>query len=321
MASPRPARLLRLGLLCTAIPSPQGLTSTMAFTFTLAHTRARHVRMLDSSPGGELVGARGRVGSALATLDSSLARITSRKEAALDLGRRSPPGTPIVVATGCESWASVARVAIARGRATDLVIVGNGPSEWVPAAATRVLLYAAATPDGRLETRREAPPCRVRGRHAEHIASVLRRAGVDCLTGDSQASFESHACAKLMWGCTMWLACAYLREPTDVLATEEAHVGRLQRELLPWLTSAAASHADQPRLEFIVRECARYSRALPGCMPSVPLAVAEFAGRNGYVLSRARATLGEHGWEAAMPLHARMLRAVVPPDALSVVTH
>jgi hypothetical protein len=286
----------------------------------------------------ELVGPHGRVGAALRSTDdaASVACLTRATLAErLGGGRASPARAcrPIVVATGAESWHAISELARARDCERDLVFVGNGPLAWTPVAATRVLLYARATADGRLISTEPAPPSRAIGPHAEWIAARLReRHGVECVVETEPASFRRHAAAKLAWACVMWLACAQLDAPCEH-AADDPLVGQLLTELVPWLwstevspSSASATLAEDetPEVgaaaraereseaefgEFVLTEMARYSRSLSGVRPSVSLARSELDARNGWVCKCARERLGDEGWRRAMPLHLRLLRA------------
>mmetsp|Transcript_5281 Transcript_5281/g.14488 ORF Transcript_5281/g.14488 Transcript_5281/m.14488 type:complete len:295 (+) Transcript_5281:293-1177(+) len=259
----------------------------------------RVVSCLSFGPA-EVVGAAGRVGSALASDDAAMACI-ARADFQSSLGLQSPPGSPIIVATGAEAWDDVVRVARRRGRVSDLVFVGNGPLEWIPDESTAVLLYARAR-EGRLEAPAPAPPCRAFGKHAEWCTRLLEARGVACSVVRDREEFEHFYAAKLSWACTMWLACAELGTSCDRIARHDI-VHKLVRELAPWISSRAD-------VDFIMEDQAAYAQALEGCVPSASLALSELDARNGWCLKRAQAELGSpSAVRLAMPLHTRLLEA------------
>jgi len=237
---------------------------------------------------GEVVGARGRIGSLLLRAGGGSLAATPRGVAP---GALSPPGTPILVAAPASAVADVLR-ATPPSRLEDVVLLCNGDArgratEVVGAQAdglTYGCLFFGVLSTGAAPTfGAGAPPTVVTGRHAAAVAALIGSCGPRCDVVDRDALARAVR-LKLVWSAALWLICA--RHGGDVVdAHAEPDLELLVDELDPAVDRAALE---------------AYSRSMPGAVPSKDLALAELADRNGMFLRSGR----------PQPTHERLLREV-----------
>ena len=237
---------------------------------------------------GEVVGARGRIGSLLLRAGGGSLAATPRGVAP---GALSPPGTPILVAAPASAVADVLR-ATPPSRLEDVVLLCNGDArgratEVVGAEAdglTYGCLFFGVLSTGAAPTfGAGAPPTVVTGRHAAAVAALIGSCGPRCDVVDRDALLKAVR-LKLVWSAALWLICA--RHGGDVVdAHAEPDLELLVDELDPAVDRAALE---------------AYSRSMPGAVPSKDLALAELADRNGMFLRSGR----------PQPTHERLLREV-----------
>ena len=237
---------------------------------------------------GEVVGARGRIGSFLLRAGRGNLAATPRGVAP---GALSPPGAPILVAAPASAVEDILR-ATPTDRHADVVLLCNGDTirraTDVVGAEAESLTYGCLF-FGVLSTNAEptfgegAPPTVLAGPHASTVAELIESCGPRCEVverDDLQRSME----LKLVWSSALWLICA--KHSCDV-------VGAHAQPDLDLLVDELAPDIDKAALE-------AYSFSMPGAVPSKALALKELADRNGVFLRSGR----------PQPTHERLLRAV-----------
>jgi len=164
------------------------------------------VALATHGPAGEVIGATGRLGSLLIRSGGGALAAVPRDSAP---GARSPPGSPIIVATQTSALDAVLR-ATPPERVGDLVLLCNGMArERVAevlgaAAAARVtagcVYFGVHAPGAAPSHGAGAPPTALAGPHAATLAALISRAGPRCvIVGDRVDALDALAQRKMLW--------------------------------------------------------------------------------------------------------------------------
>ena len=192
---------------------------------------------------GEVVGARGRIGSLLLRAGGGSLAATPRGVAP---GTLSPPGTPILVTAPASAVADVLR-ATPPSRLEDVVLLCNGDArgratEVVGAEAdglTYGCLFFGVLSTGAAPTfGAGAPPTVVTGRHAAAVAALIGSCGPRCDVVDRDALLKAVR-LKLVWSAALWLICA--RHGGDVVDAHEQPAARFDAASLRLRRDAIAA--------------------------------------------------------------------------------
>ncbi|KAL4422496.1 hypothetical protein ABPG75_008693 [Micractinium tetrahymenae] len=266
-----------------------------------------------------IVGASGRVGSALLRMSPSATAVMRGQSLAtfLDAGSAgTEPAAverrPILVATTNDALEQVVAGCPAAHRA-DLVFLQNGMllhllERHGLQGSTQALLYFSAGGDGSVVDSRRTI---VTGRWAGALSEVLQAGGVACRPVE-RSEFLALMVEKLLWASIYWLLSAGLGGlPVGRVAQQHGEAAEeLAAELLPLaqayvLRSGAGMGLPPGSLDQVAaltapavcRSMAEYSLAIPTAVPSRAMALAEFEWRNGWFLG-----------QAVTPRHAAWLR-------------
>ena len=228
----------------------------------------------------EVVG-KGRIASLFLRQEGCIS--VSRDEAP---GQQTKMGSPMVVATPSQAWPEI-HAACDPARRGDLVWMGNGLPElelggsdctWV------VPHFGVLVMDGPIVSAPTSPPTFVCGKHANFVERLLRHEGLANVEGvDNVTTLRLYAVRKLLWASCMWLLCHSHEPPLTVseVHQNEASAATLQTLVAELLPAAEALTKQTMDLAAVLVYLEQYSLSMPGAIPSLTLAMAELADRNG----------------------------------------
>jgi len=252
-------------------------------------------------------------------------------------GSLSAAGSPIFVCTPAGArWSSLYQATLPPRRRSDLVFCGNGllPPEAMDADAAVTLMvphYAVTTVGARAAVAPTAPPTYLAGPHAAMVQRLLRRDGIcnteilsSCGSGTC-VEIRVKAAQKLLWASCLWLLCHLERgrPPITVAEVYEEHIEvlfGLVHELWPAFeallmsqttTTTTTTNADEapetttqlPTLPETLVYFQDYTLSIPDAIPSLDLAIAELADRNGVLAA------------PNQPLHRQLVEQVAGLEA------
>ncbi|KAL3904321.1 MAG: hypothetical protein SGILL_010114 [Bacillariaceae sp.] len=152
-----------------------------------------------------------------------------------------------------------------------------------------------------IQTSDESPPTLLYGRHAQSMATILKKHGVQTQIVESFQEIVVHAGLKLLWASCLWLLCHSTEVMKDdgvgdavtigqVLEQRHDALDRLVDELLPVLCelvdgigegSSKSSSAMLLTRQHVDEYLRNYSKSIAGAIPSKALALKEVQERNG----------------------------------------
>ena len=260
------------------------------------------------------------------------------------LSSASAAGQPIFVCTPAGArWASIYEATLPPQRRSDLVFCGNGllpeaaAADDADAVTLMVPHYAVTTVGARAAVAPTAPPTYLAGPHAATVQRLLRRDGIcnteilsSCSSGMC-AEIRVKAAQKLLWASCLWLLCHLERgrPPITVAEVYEEHIEvlfGLVHELWPAFEAllrsqtttttnegeASETTTTLPTLPETLVYFQDYTLSIPDAIPSLDLAIAELADRNG-VLAAPNQPLHRQLVEQVAGMEAA--RSIFGPDA------